>query len=332
MLDNDYMYGSSAVITPIRKLYETSDEKIERLTRENDILVQQIAIERSARLDAEQRANEYKERLEALQNAPKRVRRKKCEIPEEEYSEYKSDGKLKARPADPIRSYEDFYNIQQYFLDKGKLRDWALWTVGVAFGLRISDLLSLKIKDILNEDLSFKPCIKVVEQKTSKMNNCLITEAVKVALTTYFDSIKWNFSADEYLFKSKKTGGKMCEEYGWKIISDAGKALDLPIVISSHTMRKSFANIAACVDKSHIDMNAITKIQGLLNHSDQRVTMRYLGKFQEMFNKARMAVSDFILGRTDVHELVAGDNYSIDDIVGKLDNLEQYILRNSEVK
>ena len=60
--------------------------------------------------------------------------------------------------------------------------------------------------------------------------------------------------------------------------------------------------------------------------------MRYLGKFQEMFNKARMAVSDFILGRTDVHELVAGDNYSIDDIVGKLDNLEQYILRNSEVK
>ncbi len=46
----------------------------------------------------------------------------------------------------------------------------------------------------------------------------------------------------------------------------------------------------------------------------------------------RIAVSDFILGRTDVHELIAGDNYSIDDIVGKLDNLEQYILRNSEVK
>lgn len=124
----------------------------------------------------------------------------------------------------------------------------------------------------------------------------------------------------------------MCEEYGWKIISDAGKALDLPINIGSHTMRKSFANIAACVDKSHIDMNATTKIQGLLNHSDQRVTMRYLGKFQEMFDRARIAVSDFILGRTDVHELIAGDNYSIDDIVGKLDNLEQYILRNSEVK
>ena len=92
MFDNDYMYGSSAAITPIRKLYETSDEKIERLTRENKILVEQIAIERSAREDAERRADEYKKRLETLQNAPRRVRRKKSEIPEEEYSEYKSDG------------------------------------------------------------------------------------------------------------------------------------------------------------------------------------------------------------------------------------------------
>ena len=114
----------------------------------------------------------------------------------------------------------------------------------------------------------------------------------------------------------------MYEEYGWKIISDAGKALNLPINIGSHTMRKSFANIAACVDKSTIDMNAITKIQGLLNHSDQRVTMRYLGKFQEMFDRARVAVSDFVLGKTDVNELIAGNAFTIDDIVGKLDNIE----------
>ena len=90
-----------------------------------------------------------------------------------------------------------------------------------------------------------------------------------------------------------------------------------------HTMRKSFANIAACVDKSSIDMNAITKIQGLLNHSDQRVTMRYLGSYQQMFDKARKSVSDFVLGKTDVHEIVAGNNFTIDDIVSKLNELEK---------
>jgi len=197
-----------------------------------------------------------------------------------------------------------------------------MWTIGVSLGLRISDLLSLKIKELLNDDKSFRKRIVVVEQKTSKSNNCLITESVIDAATKYFDSIQWNFDLEDYLFKSNKTKGKMYEEYGWKILSDAGKSLNLPIVIGSHTMRKSFANIAACVDKSNIDMNSITKIQGLLNHSDQRVTMRYLGTYQQMFDKARVAVSEFVLGRTDVNELVAGNNFTIDDIVAKLDALE----------
>lgn len=96
-----------------------------------------------------------------------------------------------------------------------------------------------------------------------------------------------------------------------------------PALLGSHTMRKSFANIAACVDKSSIDMNAITKIQGLLNHSDQRVTMRYLGTYQQMFDRARESVSDFVLGKTDIHEIVAGNNYTIDDIVSKIDQLEK---------
>ena len=150
----------------------------------------------------------------------------------------------------------------------------------------------------------------------------MITESVIDAITKYFDSIEWKFDIEDYLFKSNKTKGKMYEEYGWKILSDAGKALSLPIVIGSHTMRKSFANIAACVDKSTIDMNAIAKIQGLLNHSDQRVTMKYLGTYQTMFDKARVAVSDFVLGKTKINELVAGNNYTIDDIVSKIDALE----------
>ena len=186
-----------------------------------------------------------------------------------------------------------------------------------------SIILSLKIHSLLNDDKTFRDRIVIIEQKTNKANNCLITESVVDAVTKYFDSIGWKFKMDDFLFKSHKTKGKMFEEYGWKILSDAGKALNLPIVIGSHTMRKSFANIAACVDKSSIDMNAITKIQGLLNHSDQRVTMRYLGSYQQMFDKARKSVSDFVLGKTDVHEIVAGNNFTIDDIVSKLNELEK---------
>lgn len=330
MTNNNTIEGLNLLtdFTSLSRIYETDKEKIIRLELENKQLLEELALERGSRYDAERRCEELMVTINQLQAAPKRKRRTKKEmqeLEEIEYCEFKSDGKRKSRPAESVRSYADFFAVQQYFLNKSKIRDWMLWTVGVSLGLRISDLLSLKIKEVLNDDLTFRKRIILIEQKTSKANNCLITESVIDAITKYFDSIKWKFDMEDYLFKSNKTKGKMYEEYGWKILSDAGKALSLPIVIGSHTMRKSFANIAACVDKSTIDMNAIAKIQGLLNHSDQRVTMKYLGTYQTMFDKARVAVSDFVLGKTTVNELVAGNNYTIDDIVSKIDALESKI-------
>jgi hypothetical protein len=73
-------------------------------------------------------------------------------------------------------------------------------------------------------------------------------------------------------------------------------------------------------------MNSITKIQGLLNHSDQKVTMKYLGTYQAMFDRARIAVSDFVLGKTDVNEIVAGDHYSIDDVYDKMSEIEKMLV------
>lgn len=291
-------------------------------------LINELSAERFKRQAAEMQIEELKTKIFELETASKRKRRTKEEMnleSQKEYCDFKSDGKRKAHAADPIRSYEEFVSIQNYFLNKQNIRDWALWTIGVSLGLRISDLLSLKINSILNSDRTFRKRLYVIEQKTSKINNCLITEAVVNAATKLFDSMNWDFELDDFLFKSKKSKGKMFEEYGWKILSDAGKALNLSINIGSHTMRKSFANIAACVDKSCIDMNSITKVQGLLNHSDQRVTMRYLGTYQQMFDKARKSVSDFVLGKTGIHEIIAGNNYTLDDLMNKLDNLEQKI-------
>ena len=67
------------------------------------------------------------------------------------YSDYKSDGVRKAHAADSIRSYDDFKAIQDYFLKKNDVRDWALWTIGVSLGLRISDLFLLRFNNIVCE-------------------------------------------------------------------------------------------------------------------------------------------------------------------------------------
>ena len=262
---------------------------------------------------------------------PKRSRRRReVTVDTQSYSDFKSDGKRKPHAADSIRSYDDFVAIQKYFLDKGRVRDWAMWTIGVSMGIRISDLLSLRFGNFIDSDRkTIKPRVQIYEQKTGKLNNILITESVKLAILTYLESIKFEFDLDGFLFPSRKTKGKMYEECGWRILSDAGKALGLPIVVGSHTMRKSFANIAACVDKSCVDMNSITKVQGLLNHGDQKSTMRYLGSFQAMFDRARIAVSDFVLGKTDVNEITAGNQYTIDDVFERIDTIEKMLTGGS---
>lgn len=323
-------FGQTKIV-PISVVNDDSaEQKIKLLTAEVDKLTTSLEYEKKLRLQAEDKIKELTLKIEELQ-LNKRTRRTKKELESitKEYSELKSNGIKKAQAAEPIRSYDDFLAMQNYFLSKNKIRDWMLWTVGVSLGLRISDLLKLKIKHILNQDLTFRKRITIVEQKTSKLNDCLITESVIDATTKYFDSINWKFDLDDYLFKSQKTGTKMEEKHGWKIISDAGKSLSLPLNIGSHSMRKSFANIAACVDKTTVDMNSITKVQGLLNHSDQRVTMRYLGTFRDMYDKARQSVSNFVLGKTNINELVVGDSqHTLDELFAKLDTLETKFFDN----
>lgn len=280
----------------------------------------QLQYEHSLRKELEEQI------FSARQNTPPVAAKEKRLARSKTASDFKSDGKRKPHAADSIRSYNDFCAIQNYFLGKHDIRDWAMWTMGVSLGLRISDLLSLRFKNLVNDDKrTFRERIVIMEQKTGKQNNLLITDAVKAALERYMESIKYEFDLDGYLFASRKTGQKMYEEHGWRILSKAGKDLGLPLVIGSHTMRKSFANIAACVDKSCIDMNAITKVQGLLNHSDQRVTMKYLGTYQDMFDRARIVVSDFVLGKTGINEIVAGNQYTVDDVIGRLDALEEIL-------
>jgi integrase len=302
------------------------DDKIQLLETELIQLRQELALERRRCYNLERETEELRSKLTELENSPpkKRIRKTEAELTAaepKEYSEFKSDGKRKARPADSVRSYEDFKAVQDYFLSRGKIRDWMLWTVGVSLGLRISDLLSLKIKHVLNQDLNFRENIFVVEQKTSKLNKLLITESVVDALTKYFDSIGWNIKPEDYVFVSEKTKTKMTEEYGWKILSNAGKALNLPINMGSHTMRKTHANVMLCTATSGIDMNTMETIRASLNHSDIRITMRYLGSYRTLLDKARTTVSDFVLGKSDVHELIAGNDNAIAAVLAKLDEI-----------
>lgn len=301
-------------------------ETVDKLNKKISSLRSALKYERERREFAESRLNEMNG-----EEKTKHRRRTKAEIEAEradgrEYSELKSNGVRKKTAMDCIKSYTDLKNIQDYFLEKGQINHYAIWTLGICMGLRASDIVALKWKNVMNDDLSFKERVKLYEKKTDKLQNCLITEAMREVLTKVLNSMQWQFGMDDYIFPSGgKAGCHITRDCCYKNLVKAATASNIEYHVGTHTMRKSFINIVLCIDRNTIDMNAITKAQGLLNHSDPRVTMKYLGKLNEMYDKARVTVSDFVLGKTGVDQLVCGDNVNISDIINKLNDIESKI-------
>lgn len=291
-----------------------------------------LRYEAELREQAERRIKELEELI-----PKKRTRRTKAEMEvlrqqKPEYSEFKSNGVKKKQKTVSIKSYTDFKKIQDYFLEKNQIRNYMLWTIGVSLGVRASDLAPLKWKNLLDKSFQFRERIFMYEKKTSKLQNCLITPAIKEAAVKFLNSICWEIELDTPIFLNSVSGEPITEKQCWKILKKASKAVGIEYNIGTHSMRNSFANIALCVDKHSIDMNAITKIQGLLNHSDPKCTMRYLGTMDDMYDKARLAVSDFVLGKTDVDELIAGEATNLDTIMEKLQALEDKVVQSNAVK
>ena len=70
----------------------------------------------------------------------------------------------------PFKNMGDIDKIKRYLLKKGNMRNYNLFIMGINVGLRISDLLSLKLNDVWNFE-TFTPFDEVVlrEQKTEKI-------------------------------------------------------------------------------------------------------------------------------------------------------------------
>lgn len=243
-----------------------------------------------------------------------------CGMPSQ-YLMTKSNGMPKAQRAEAIRSYDDFKAIQDYFLERGDIRSYALWTIGVSFGIRISDLVTLRFCHLLNEDMTYRDRVFIYEKKTSKLNQLLITDSVKAAVDKLIKAEGDAFQYGSFLFKSRRTGVAIDEKTAHRLLKNAQRALNLPINIGSHTMRKSFGDIGVCVSKYRIDPEKFSAISRRYNHSDPRYTMMYLGVYQRMEDEIQKSISDFVLGKSNVNELRVAESYTLEDIATKIDEL-----------
>lgn len=205
-------------------------------------------------------------------------------------SRYTSQGKPKAQEAEPITSLEHIRQIQEYFLNQApplSYRNHALFTIGIALGLRISDIGRVRLCDFIHPDGSYRKRLVITEKKTGKTNYPEISKVVRDTLDYYKANVDLDYN--DYLFFSRK-GGKLDRSSLFRILKSAQKDLKLPYNIGTHTLRKTFAYWT--IQNNRDNPIALMALQKMLNHSDQRVTFRYAGILQEEVDSLYEGLSD----------------------------------------
>ncbi len=155
-------------------------------------------------------------------------------------------------------------------------RDFLLITMGCYFGLRISDLLSIKWKDVIGQDE-----LLIKESKTKKHRKITINEKVKEAIDFCSNELRLNNSLNEdsYILVNR-WGGQLTISY----INKRLKVLFIKYNVkvqnaSSHTLRKTFGKRIFEMDNQ--SERSLIYLSEIFGHSSSSITRRYIGITQE---------------------------------------------------
>ncbi|MDM5209222.1 tyrosine-type recombinase/integrase [Cytobacillus kochii] len=163
----------------------------------------------------------------------------------------------------PIRSLEKLNDMKWSLKRHCSERDYILFLLGINTGLRVSDILSLKVKDIKG-----KMKVIVKEGKTKKPRTIQINNVFN-ELAAYIDTVN-----SEWLFPSRKGDKAISKIQAYRQLNKAAAMVDIESV-GTHTMRKTFGYWFYKQTKD------VAKLQMILNHSHPSITLKYIGIIDE---------------------------------------------------
>ena len=162
------------------------------------------------------------------------------------------------------------------------LRDRAMLELLYATGIRVSELINLKLTD-LNLTLSYIVCDSKAKERIIPFG-----KSAKSSLVKYLNSSRASFTGNTkkdngYLFTNVR-GGQMTRQGFWKVLKGYARDCGITSNISPHTLRHSFA--------FHMIQNGsdIKSLQEMMGHSDIISTQVYesygLRHIIDVYNKA----------------------------------------------
>lgn len=160
------------------------------------------------------------------------------------------------------------------------IRDRAMLELLYATGMRVSELLHVKLSDI-NLKLGYVAC-----NEGGKERIIPIGSVCRKALEQYLSGARDSFlrgKTSEFLFVNC-SGGSMSRQGFWKVLKSYAANAGIVRDITPHTLRHSFA--------AHMLQNGadIKSVQEMMGHSDVSTTQIYLGvnenKMRDVYLKA----------------------------------------------
>lgn len=163
----------------------------------------------------------------------------------------------------PITDKKALQDMKEALLLSG-YRNYVLFEIGINTGLRVSDLLNLKVKDVKG-----KLHLTITEGKTKKSKKFYLQH-----ISDVIEKYTKNMDSEGWLFPSRNGDKAISRVQAYNIINKGAEMVGLEN-IGTHTMRKTFGY---WYYKQTKDVAYLMKI---FNHSSQSVTLRYIGIEQE---------------------------------------------------
>jgi integrase len=177
---------------------------------------------------------------------------------------------------EPIKNLEDIKRLKAYLYQKSP-RDYLLWILASNNGLRMCDILRLKVGDLI--DLEPNETIRVIESKTKKSNIVCLNRIAYDALNNYLRKGK-HTKPDDWLFCSQMNPHKHIDTVNVNLMLKSWcRKLGIKGNFGAHSCRKSWGYHQRVTFKTDI-----TVIMKRFNHSSLDQTLRYIGLAEEEVN------------------------------------------------
>ncbi|RAS80766.1 tyrosine-type recombinase/integrase [Priestia endophytica] len=161
----------------------------------------------------------------------------------------------------PIRSVEEIQKMKDSLLRYCSYRDYFLFVFGINVGLRISDMLPLRVRDVRD-----KTHIRIKERKTNNMRIIYIDKMLRQEIDRY----TYPMNEDDLLFPSRKGNSHITATQVYRTLQKAAEMVGVKNV-GSRTLRKTFGY------HHYKTYNDIEVLQEIFNHSNPEFTKLYIG-------------------------------------------------------